>query len=235
MPNVFISHAAADRAFVTGELVPALTQRGINTWFSEEEIRTASRWEQAIRAGLESCDWFLVVLTPRSVASRWVQAEVHWALDERPDRFIPVLLETCDWRSLHLMLRTIQYVDFRSNREEAWRKLLAIWNAEAVGTLAPSPKHTGSRDERSATLRFVVSKMTGMLTPFHIYVDGEPAGKVERGKTLDVGVKPGRRRVIVTGVGTFKEASDEVSVEPGQICIWNISYTLLGGVKLSRT
>jgi hypothetical protein len=143
-----------------------------------------------------------------------------------------VLLESCEWRSLHLMMRTIQCVDFRSDRDSAWRKLLATWGA--VPRPAPAPSPAESYEPRSATLRFVVSKMTGMLTPFHIYVDGASAGEVARGNTLDVRVEPGRRRVIVTGAGTVKEARDEVDVEAGQTCVWHVGYTLLGGTKLRR-
>jgi serine/threonine protein kinase len=132
MARVFISHATEDREFVEKEIISLLQRHGIQTWYSKDDIHTAVRWEQTIRLGLESCDWFLVVLTPRSVTSTWVQAEVHWALDERHNRFVPVLAEDCEWRKIHLMMRTIQFVDFRQVRGEAQRRLLECWNISPV-------------------------------------------------------------------------------------------------------
>lgn len=229
MPRVFISHAAADRAFVVDEMVPRLREEGVDSWYCEAEIGTASQWEREIRAGLESCDWFLVVLTPRSVSSPWVSAEVHWAFDERPGRVIPVLLETSDWPALHLMLRTVQHVDMRTDRDAAWRRLLATWRTVRDGA-SPIEAPTAAQ----ATLRFVVSKATGLLTPFHVYIDGALSGDAKRGGTLEVSVAPGHRHVLVAGVGAFKEASDEIDVEAGRTYVWDVGYTLLGGTKIKR-
>ena len=128
MTRVFISHATKDRDFVEKEIISLLQRHGIQTWYSKDDIHTAAHWEQTIRLGLESCDWFLVVLTPRSVTSQWVQAEVHWAFEERKDRFVPVLAEDCEWRKIHLMMRTIQFVDFRQVCSEAQRRLLKCWD-----------------------------------------------------------------------------------------------------------
>lgn len=127
-PNqVFVSHSALDREFVEREIVSLLTLHDIRVWYSQQDIQTAAQWHLSILKGLEKCDWFLVVLSPRSVASSWVAAEVHWALEERQGRVVPVLVEDCDWQRLHLMLRTIQHVDLRGNSEDAKRRLLQTW------------------------------------------------------------------------------------------------------------
>ncbi len=130
MPKVFISHASADRSFVEKEIVPLLQRYGIGTWYAREDIISAGQWERSIAAGLRECDWFLVVLSPRSIASKWVTAEVNWALDERGESFVPLLMEDCDWKNLHLMIRNIQHVDFRTPTYEARERLLQIWNVQ---------------------------------------------------------------------------------------------------------
>ena len=132
MTRVFISHATKDREFVEKEIIPLLQRHGIQIWYSKDDIYTAADWEQAIRQGLESCDWFLVVLTPKSVTSPWVQAEVHWGIEERKNRFVPVLAEDCGVAQIHLMIRTIQFVDFRQASGEAQRLLLKCWNISPV-------------------------------------------------------------------------------------------------------
>src|SRR5437588_7739497 len=95
-PKVFISHATADRDLVQRHILDLLRAHGIDTWYAEDDIHTAEEWEMSIRQGLASCEWFLVVMTPRSANSKWVQAEVNWAIDKRQGRLIPVLLEACD-------------------------------------------------------------------------------------------------------------------------------------------
>jgi len=126
MPKVFISHSTDDSNFVKNEIIFPLNSSGIETWYSQENIKTASDWENSIQQGLESSEWFLVVLTPRALDSRWVKAEVSWAVKNRPEKIIPVYAETCDWGKLNLILHTIQYVDFRHNCGEARKKLLSL-------------------------------------------------------------------------------------------------------------
>ena len=64
-PNtVFVSHSSRDRGFVEREIIPLLQRHGVGTWYSKDDIETASEWERTIRQGLETCDWFLVVLSP---------------------------------------------------------------------------------------------------------------------------------------------------------------------------
>src|SRR5262249_48823422 len=128
-----------DRDFVEREIVTLFERHGIDRWYSREDIQTASDWEGKIRGGLEACDWFLVVMSPRALASRWVRAEVRWAMDERPDRIVPVLLEDCNWHDFHLMMRGVQHADFRNldHREDARKRLLGVWLGKPAGDCNP--------------------------------------------------------------------------------------------------
>lgn len=130
MPRVFVSHSSKDRAFVEREILPLLQGQGIDTWFSTDDISSASEWERNIRAGLQSCDWFLVVLSPRSAASQWVKAELQWAFDNRNGRIVPVLIDTYCPSDFHLLLGSIQHIDYSQNPEEGRRRLLQIWGIE---------------------------------------------------------------------------------------------------------
>ena len=130
MPKVFISHASNDRDFVEREIIAPLEQHGIRTWYSKDKIKTATLWEKTIREGLNTCDWFLVAVTPNALASDWVQAEVQWALDHRKGRVVPVLCADCNPEDLHLKLLLIQRIDFRHDIETERKKLLALWGAD---------------------------------------------------------------------------------------------------------
>ncbi len=136
MPQVFISHASADRSFVEHQLVPVLRLHGVTPWYSTQDVPSASRWESAIRQGLQSSEWFLVVLTPSAVASEWVHVELQWAFENRPNRVVPVLAEKCSPADLSLRLPALQYVDFTTDVEKAREQLLSIWGRSVRDALA---------------------------------------------------------------------------------------------------
>jgi CheY-like chemotaxis protein len=125
--RVFICHSSADRIFLAREIIPLLQSHGLETWYSNDDIRTASEWERSIRKGLMECDWFLVALSPRAVASTWVRSEVHWAAESRWGRIVPIMLEPCDPIDVHLKLAQLQCVDFTAATDSARGKLLAAW------------------------------------------------------------------------------------------------------------
>lgn len=110
-PKVFISHSTKDRAFVEREIIALLKSQGIDAWYSKVKIRTAKEWDRTIMKGLESCEWFLIAMSPNSATSEWVRDEVHWAFDERPGKIIPVLIKACKPRDFHLRMARLQYVD----------------------------------------------------------------------------------------------------------------------------
>ncbi len=94
--EVFISHSNRDRAFVT-RLVAILRKNKIPFWYSPKHIIGAAQWHDEIGKALARCDWFVVILTPRSVNSRWVKRELLYALNSAryEDRIVPILVRDC--------------------------------------------------------------------------------------------------------------------------------------------
>ncbi|HEV7473900.1 MAG TPA: protein kinase [Pyrinomonadaceae bacterium] len=125
--RVFVSHSSQDREYVEREIVPILETHGIKTWYSKASIQTAAEWERSIREGLESCEWFLLVMSPRASESEWVRDEVFWAVDKRPQNIIPVVIDDCDPREFHIRLARVQHVDFRFDLETARQQLLQVF------------------------------------------------------------------------------------------------------------
>ncbi|HWW73865.1 MAG TPA: toll/interleukin-1 receptor domain-containing protein, partial [Pyrinomonadaceae bacterium] len=66
MPRVFISHSFLDTEFVEREIIPLLTESGLEVWYSEKNIEPGAEWGEKLNIGLRDCDWFLVVLSPNS-------------------------------------------------------------------------------------------------------------------------------------------------------------------------
>lgn len=133
--RIFISHSTKDRDFVDREIISLLRRHGIETWYSKDDIQTASQWKRVIVEGLKSCDWFLVGLSPRSIVSPWVEAEVDWAFDHRQDRIVPVIIEDCTWDEFNLLLRTLQNVNFSADPQNARIRLLQTWGIQGVPSL----------------------------------------------------------------------------------------------------
>ena len=129
--RVFVSHSTKDRAFVEQEIVSVLENNGIATWYSKVDIQTAVEWERSILQGLQSTEWFLLVMSSTSMSSEWVKDELHWAIDNRPQNLIPVLIDDCDPRQFHIRLARLQHIDFRDKRDEARNRLVAAFSSPA--------------------------------------------------------------------------------------------------------
>lgn len=125
-PKLFISHSTKDRHFVKDELQGLLHALGFETWFAEEDIKSAEQWERAILKGLESSAWFVLVMSQASSESKWVRAEVSWAIEKRQDRIVPILKDECNVRDIHMMLPQIQHVDYLNNPKKARERLIEL-------------------------------------------------------------------------------------------------------------
>jgi hypothetical protein len=123
-PRVFISHSSEDKAFVE-QLAWDIRQFGFDVWYDKWEIAVGDSIVDKVFEGLEASDTLIIVLSPISVASRWVKEELNTAvmrrISENDIRILPVLIETCD---IPTPLRHIRYADFRENYEEALALLL---------------------------------------------------------------------------------------------------------------
>lgn len=129
MPKeVFVSHASPDREFV-GRLTEVLRRHGVPFWYSQTNIRGGQQWHDEIGAALARCDWFILVLSPDAVDSRWVKSELLYSLrQERFDRhIIPVMYRECSYDLLSWTLAGMQMVDFRASFDDGCRELLRTW------------------------------------------------------------------------------------------------------------
>jgi hypothetical protein len=124
--RVFVSHSSHDVGWIESELIPLLRDAGLAPWYSKDDVRTAEYWERQILAALKRCDWFLIVLSPRSAASEWVKDELHWAIANRENRIIPVLIEPCDLHDFHIRLSRIEFADWFGDREKARKKIIEV-------------------------------------------------------------------------------------------------------------
>ncbi len=89
MPDVFVSYSRHDGEFVHA-LAADLETRGKSVWIDTQGIGDGEVFPDAIRHAIEQSDAFVFVITPESVASRYCETEVEYAL-ELQKRVVPVL------------------------------------------------------------------------------------------------------------------------------------------------
>jgi hypothetical protein len=155
-PRIFISHSSGDNAF-GNDLVARLRAAGCDVWYDSQgrpEAHTGKwtgglyagdSWQNQIITELTVRKVFVVILTEKAVASKWVQDEIQlvWSDKNSADVtkgkvIVPVVCDTCD---VPTFLTLIQYVDYRPEADQgkAWAQLL---DAVRRTTTIPMPTST---------------------------------------------------------------------------------------------
>ncbi|MEG4484343.1 TIR domain-containing protein [Microcoleus sp. D2_18a_B4] len=111
--DVFISYSRAD-SDLARKLNEELQLQGKTTWFDQESIASGADFAQEIHQGIQVCDNFLFILSPRSIASPYCAAEVEYAAGLNK-RFVTVLHQPIASAELHPELAKVQWIDFNQN------------------------------------------------------------------------------------------------------------------------
>lgn len=126
--EVFLSHSSKNLSFAS-RLAKTITAAGVSVFFSKKSIRGAQEWHDQIGVALKRCNWFVLLLSPDSVKSKWVKHELVYALqaDRYRGRIVPCLHKACRHDNLSWTLAQFQFVDFRSDFDDGCRELFALW------------------------------------------------------------------------------------------------------------
>jgi len=121
MQKLFISYSRKDIDFVR-KLAGDLEKAGYDVWWDLTDLRGGDDWPRVIPAAIEASEKVMVVLSPNSAVSDWVEKEYTQALSLRK-KIIPIMLKQS---SVPFALNTINYVDFTSDDYPAdFNKLLS--------------------------------------------------------------------------------------------------------------
>lgn len=90
MSDVFISYSHKDADYAH-QLAGALEREGFSVWI-DDRIDYGTRWPQEIQDNIKTSATFVVILTPHSNESTWVQNEVSYAI-KLDKRVFPLLLK----------------------------------------------------------------------------------------------------------------------------------------------
>ncbi len=105
---VFVSYSHADKALAYPELL-RIRSFGIRVWY-DEGIEPGSEWPEAIADALKRSAAFVVMITPRAVASRNVKNEINRALSWGKPLFAVHLAKTELPPGLELQMGDVQAV-----------------------------------------------------------------------------------------------------------------------------
>src|SRR5678815_3203104 len=89
MQRIFISYSRKDSAFVR-TLAGDLEKAGYDVWWDISDLRGGDDWVRVIPAAIAASQHVLVVLSPNSAESEWVEKEYTQALSLRK-KIIPIL------------------------------------------------------------------------------------------------------------------------------------------------
>jgi hypothetical protein len=87
--SIFVSYSRQDMDYAH-RLIDHLQTAGLSIWF-DRDIRVGQRWDRTVRAQIDECAVFLLLMSPAAEESDWVAAEVDLARKRRKP-IVPVLL-----------------------------------------------------------------------------------------------------------------------------------------------
>jgi len=111
MTQVFISYSRKDISFV-GRLITDLKNAGLDVWHDVSSLDGGSQWRIEIEKGIRNSQFVVVVLSPDSVTSEWVEREFLFASNLKR-KIVPVMCRSCD---LSLDYLNLNYIDMRGRK-----------------------------------------------------------------------------------------------------------------------
>lgn len=144
--KIFISYAREDE-LMAGRIFGELSRRGADVWMDKESLLGGDDFEIVIASAIESCQFFLVILSKSSVnKTGYVNKEIRKALDvldRHPEgrRFIvPVRLDDCS--PSYEKLRKLNYIDLFPDFDRGFDLLLRSlgWKKDPIRYFPDSDK-----------------------------------------------------------------------------------------------
>ena len=138
MARVFLSYSSKDKVFVR-ELHRRLRRDGLSCFFDEESIEWGENFVVSLERGIDESEFFVAVLSPEFVQSKWVELERTSAVADDPAglkrKIRPLLLRPCE---VPRFLKPIQLVDVSTAAlfEQNYPRICGGLG----GTVRPDPK-----------------------------------------------------------------------------------------------
>ncbi len=120
--DVFISYASHDRAFAE-RIAEELKSKGHQIWYDDWEVLVGHDVVDRVYEGIRDSRFLLVLLSEKSVKSRWVQQEINAArireIESGATIVLPVIIEANAKQLIPESLKTKRYADAAANFKSA--------------------------------------------------------------------------------------------------------------------
>jgi hypothetical protein len=161
MSYIFISYSHEDKEYAH-RLEKKLKPKGFEVWL-DDRINYGSQWPDEIEKRLDGCKALILIMTPRSKRSEWVQNELNRAKRKKKNIF-PLLLEGDEpW----LSVEATQYVDVRNGilpPEDFYDSLARVVpkkKAPPTTTIKKTPKTT-TKSPREQKIDEIVKELNNL-------------------------------------------------------------------------
>lgn len=125
-PKIFISYSRPDKKLAK-KIAKSLVERGYPVWFDEWEIKVGDSIIDKINKGIIESDFLLLLLSKKSVKSKWVKEELNAAkmreIEKRKVFILPILLEDC---KIPPLISGKKYADFRESYRKGLKEILDV-------------------------------------------------------------------------------------------------------------
>lgn len=123
--RVFISHSSGDKPKARA-IALELRNKGIDVWIDEDNIDVGSSIPTAIFDGIDSSDYFVILVSGKSVQSRWVHREAEIAFQKSIEGKFPIIPIILDNTPLPRSLKDLKHIDLRMNNKAGLDELISF-------------------------------------------------------------------------------------------------------------
>jgi hypothetical protein len=164
VPVAFLSHSWQNSDIAT-RLAADLREQGVDVWYDKWEIKPGDSLRRKVDEGIERASFFLVLLTPESIGSEWVQVELDAGMVRRIHghcKLIPMVLGIADDK-VPPTLQGFLWVPL-DNYEEGLRRLLETCHGvDTVPPLGPPPPWATERPFEASGLSGHAQRLAALL------------------------------------------------------------------------
>ena len=134
MTQVFISYSRKDISFID-RLAADLKTAGIDVWYDVSRIAGGARWRSEIENALRNSQYVIVVLSPDSIVSEWVEREFLFSSNLKR-KIIPLMYRACE---LPLNYVDLNYIDVQGESyAQNFDELLKVLNVGSKTSTLPA-------------------------------------------------------------------------------------------------
>lgn len=215
MAYVFISYSRADLDYAKG-MAEELRGCNFDVWIDENKLVAGDDWQETIDADIRAAFALIILVTPNSVASGYVNYEWAFAYGSNVP-VIPLLVEDAN---MHPRLAKIHYLDFRRGKRPI-QSLINILNEKSKKALPVTEEVKDFihqlRENKSELLRTRAADELGKLRAERslatliaaLYIDSSSIVRQSAAKALSK-ISRGNEEALQALVDTLYDPQEEV-------------------------